>query len=700
MIWTRDTSGTALRLCKQRGLPVTSQDQSDSHDDPVAEAGEASSDDDDIEGMEMTLATDQPMQPTGAKNQRPANSSEHSIEDGSINTNLEAEDTSLVPELGRYIALEQTTGDISSPLELTEYDDLATEFPSNLLPWAGHDAISAEPMLRDDSRERDEQSTTLLQPRTKDDRHAQKVTPRPSPRATLVGSPSLGLRKVPNPQSDAHEQLVTGSWLSDATLELLQNKIMQYTRNTFPESNILDCSFVFDPLFIELAIPPPAWPRRMQHPSIRFIFVPLHHREPGHWTLSMVDLKRSHVLWYDPLPEPRRARDVSRTLCSWFSPNSTPFEFHELAGPRQSDGSSCGYYVLHALFYLLRGLPLPSTFRKTQQFLENLLGSVSPSRDRRSADTAFVRPRTSTDPLHITSAFPPDSTLHGLHDATGSFESEFRARPERQLITAATESLVHYASDDTGCIGNDISMPRISTLSAGFEKRRAPMADSGSSSLPKPDAVNTPNKRPLGACTMNTDTDASSGNQKRQCRMDQSSFHGCNQALGEVMHLRQTLRTFTDSVKDHFGLFPRKDIVALGRCLEEEEESLHQLEQELRSLSEAALAAQRHELLSSWLAPISQTHTVNMEDDEEVKRVMEGFSWMATTVLRGYSDRVKSQGVSGINKEEIERRRSELTKFLGLKRKTVTELRQQVALEAIRGELVGEMRHVLGTMEQ
>ncbi|RSL83106.1 hypothetical protein CDV31_016874 [Fusarium ambrosium] len=330
MTWTRNISGTALRLCKQRGLPVTSQDQSDSHDDPVAEAGEASSDDDDIEGMETTLATDQPMQPTGAKNQRPANSSEHSIGDGSINTNLEAEDTSLVPDLGRDIALEQTAGDISSPPELTEYDDLATEFPSNLLPWTGHDAISAEPMLRDDSRERDEQSTTLLQPRIKDDRHAQRVTHRPSPGATLVDSPSLGLRKVPNPQSDAHEQLVTGSWLSDATLELLQNKIMQYTRNTFPESNILDCSFVFDPLFIELAIPPPAWPRRMQHPSIRFIFVPLHHREPGHWTLSMVDLKRSYVFWYDPLPDPRRARDVSRTLCSWFSPNSTPFEFHEL----------------------------------------------------------------------------------------------------------------------------------------------------------------------------------------------------------------------------------------------------------------------------------------------------------------------------------------------------------------------------------
>ncbi|RSL83105.1 hypothetical protein CDV31_016873 [Fusarium ambrosium] len=182
--------------------------------------------------------------------------------------------------------------------------------------------------------------------------------------------------------------------------------------------------------------------------------------------------------------------------------------------------------------------------------------------------------------------------------------------------------------------------------------------------------------------------------------MDQSSFHGCNQALGEVMHLRQSFRTFTDSVKDHFGLFPRKDIVALGRCLEEEEESLHQLEQELRSLSEAALAAQRHELLSNWLAPISQTHTANMGDDKEVKRVMESFSWMATTVLRGYSDRVQSQGVSRINKEEIERRRSEVTKSLGLKRKTVTELRQQVALEAIRGELVGEMRHVLGTMEQ
>lgn len=305
MVWTRDTSGTALRLCKQGGLPVASHNQSNVHDDPVAEAGEVSSDDDDIEGMEMIPVTDQPMQPTGVKNQRLASYSEHSTEDGSINTNLEAEDTSLVPELGRYIALEQTAGGISSPPELTEYDDLATELPSNLLQ-------------------------TLLQPHTKNDQHMQRVTQRPSPGTALVGSPSLGSRKVPDPQSDAHEQLATGSWLSDATLELLQNKIMQYTRNTFPESNILDYSFVFDPLFIELAIPLPAWPRRMQHPSIRFIFVPLHHREPGHWTLAMVDLKRSHVLWYDPLPEPRRARDVSRTLCSWFSPDSTPFEFHEL----------------------------------------------------------------------------------------------------------------------------------------------------------------------------------------------------------------------------------------------------------------------------------------------------------------------------------------------------------------------------------
>lgn len=243
-------------------------------------------------------------------------------------------------------------------------------------------------------------------------------------------------------------------------------------------------------------------------------------------------------------------------------------------------------------------------------------------------------------------------------------------------------------------------MPRTLTLSADFEKRRAPMADSGSPSSSKPDATNTPPKRPLGACTINTDTDVSSGSQKRQCRMNQRSSDGCNQALGEVMHIRQSLRTFADSVKDHFGSSPRKDIVALGRCLEEQEDSLHLLEQELANLNEAALAAQRHGLLSNWLAPILQTHTANIEDDEEVKRVMDGFSWMATTVLRGYSNRLQFQGGSGTNKEEMERRRCEVIKLLDLKRKTVTELSQQMALEAIRGDLVGEMRHVLGTMEQ
>lgn len=246
MTWTRDTSGTALRLCKQGRLPVTSQDQSDVHHAPTAEAGEASFDDAGVESTEMILATDHPMQPTGAENHRLTSSSENSIDYGSINTNLEAEDTSLVPELGRYIALEQTAGDISSSPEPTEHDDLATDLPSDLLPWAGHNALPAEPMLRND-KERDRNPTTLLQPRTRDDRHAQRVTRCHSPRTVLVSSPYLGLSKVSNPQSDAHEQLATGSWLSDATLELLQNKIMQYTSNTFPETNILDCSFVFDP---------------------------------------------------------------------------------------------------------------------------------------------------------------------------------------------------------------------------------------------------------------------------------------------------------------------------------------------------------------------------------------------------------------------------------------------------------------------
>lgn len=136
--------------------------------------------------------------------------------------------------------------------------------------------------------------------------------------------------KVPDTFTKARTQLRNAEWLSDDTMELCQKEIIRRVRGFRSASAIVDRCIILDPLFLQLAQKLPKPPSQVRQSSIDFVLMPLHHQDPGHWTLAKFDLRQSRIQWYDPLPDVDRTRQVSEALCTWFSPNSLPFSFDEM----------------------------------------------------------------------------------------------------------------------------------------------------------------------------------------------------------------------------------------------------------------------------------------------------------------------------------------------------------------------------------
>ncbi|KAJ4246850.1 hypothetical protein NW762_013402 [Fusarium torreyae] len=193
----------------------------------------------------------------------------------------------------------------------------------------------------------------------------------------------------------AWNQISRGEWLSDDTIDLMHRLILQYVSEIPGDSNV-DEWYIVNPLFIELSRPQlPAVPHSLSKRPHKFILVPLHHRHPSkHWTIAKIDLEQRLITWYDPHPNQIHDAEALR-LTSWLEPKAKPFQFRVTEGPRQTDGVSCGVFVLNAMRCWLQGLGLPLSFDEPNAFLLSLLESADSDEDcsvQASRNTSPVPP--------------------------------------------------------------------------------------------------------------------------------------------------------------------------------------------------------------------------------------------------------------------------------------------------------------------
>ncbi|KAF6786409.1 hypothetical protein CSOJ01_15418 [Colletotrichum sojae] len=115
---------------------------------------------------------------------------------------------------------------------------------------------------------------------------------------------------------------------------------------------------ICDPLFFSEAFgaDPVILPRGVS--SSTRLLVPLYH-SVKHWSLAVCDLGKGRIQHYDSIPSPRRSTDTRRRLSRWAAAVSPGVEVQvtSMAGPQQTDATSCGVHVVQAIEHLLRGYP-------------------------------------------------------------------------------------------------------------------------------------------------------------------------------------------------------------------------------------------------------------------------------------------------------------------------------------------------------
>ncbi|KAJ3538834.1 hypothetical protein NM208_g5731 [Fusarium decemcellulare] len=358
-------------------------------------------------------------------------------------------------------------------------------------------------------------------------------------------------------------------------MELLQHQVIQHVRRTFPSDNIISRCIVLDPLFVQLDGDLPKAPSQLRDHLFNCVLVPLHHKSPGHWTLAQIDLGRSSVSWYDPLPASDRAQKVAKHLCSWLAPRSAPFTFYDMAGPRQHDGHNCGVFVLHAIHWRLRGLPLPSEFQLPRHFLSNLLVSNIPELDLSNA--APENPRSSFGRLQNRQSLEnPDSSTILLDPAMTTRQlprptlpAPYECLTPEKLASKAMDVVVFGAEDHARLDG--ISRHPEQSLHTTTRKQRRW-------------------------------SDPKSLQVERVSLADSVSS-----ALTEVAGLRDKVRSLRDSLRRHTEWQPRDSLSSLSSSLQQEEEHLERLEKEFSHVDSQVQDARRYQALRQWLTPILDT---------------------------------------------------------------------------------------------
>ena len=101
-----------------------------------------------------------------------------------------------------------------------------------------------------------------------------------------------------------------------------------------------------------------------QHGEPFLIIIPVHSTEPLHWTVLMIsrcDKPQLQILYYDPLPaqaaqSASNALAIAQLFCQWLPGlrEALPLALDSADGSRQTDGWSCGLWVLMRIEHAVR----------------------------------------------------------------------------------------------------------------------------------------------------------------------------------------------------------------------------------------------------------------------------------------------------------------------------------------------------------
>ncbi|KAH6866163.1 hypothetical protein B0T10DRAFT_70834 [Thelonectria olida] len=212
-----------------------------------------------------------------------------------------------------------------------------------------------------------------------------------APSSQLATDAVDGFQTEPDRRRKALHQLSTSACLSDDVIELLQASLVEFVGVSTDLTKIL----VLDPLYFETR----SLPRACRQEDTAKIFSCMFHpfptptarNIPGHWTLAAIDVTHGKIEWYDPLPSEHRAQQTQHRLLEWASHMvpSKGFVFSQMIGPRQTDTSSCGVFVLEALYRVLQNQPLPQSCCPSQSRL-HLAGFISQESSIEKASTQQV----------------------------------------------------------------------------------------------------------------------------------------------------------------------------------------------------------------------------------------------------------------------------------------------------------------------
>ncbi|KAK1826729.1 hypothetical protein QBC39DRAFT_292685 [Podospora conica] len=260
--------------------------------------------------------------------------------------------------------------------------------------------------------------------------------------------------------------------LSDTTMALAIRAIQGQQQQT--------ALLILDPLWLEVDSSP--LPDRIpikQRSQCNLIAIPLHHRVPEHWALAVVNIEQRYVSCLDSSWDDGRFGKVSRLLQGLLTRQfGHSFAFQKAPCPQQTDGVSCGVYVLSAIHGIATGKPDDGPAQSPRQ-LRHLLATlvreqVDPKRAgkrRRDGSVDRMAPITDDDQ---TAGEPQVGGEGSLSAAAGDIDPK-RAAPVAGDDETAGESRVGGEGSLSGAVG-DLGR-RLTALSQSIQERSKALQD-------------------------------------------------------------------------------------------------------------------------------------------------------------------------------------------------------------------------------
>ena len=177
------------------------------------------------------------------------------------------------------------------------------------------------------------------------------------PRKSHPEAPSADTMVCDIPNNDIY-----GALESLGPRRLLSSTALELILNAYHSEGVR----VFDDTYL---ITPPTVKERLRIRNDRLFVFPLHHTQPAHWTLAIIDLMTGNIDHYDSLkssPCKGEAHQLTERFVKFLISQEPDFEkvrwrFESRDCCAQLNDYDCGIYVLVNALYRMLELPLPKT---------------------------------------------------------------------------------------------------------------------------------------------------------------------------------------------------------------------------------------------------------------------------------------------------------------------------------------------------